>query len=147
MTAGELDEAMRYGSRRDVRGRGSRGVRPRSEDRLAEPVPLPDGGDADHTRGGRWSIRRWDLDRVAAHDQWRSSGSRSARAPPELVEPLRGRSGTVVLWQRLDRVSGYARPDGAAAGNALEALAAEVERAPGDGVPPLPARAGAARCR
>jgi hypothetical protein len=127
MTARRLDEAMRYGSRR---GYGD-------EDLGAFGLGLKTGSLSQcrtlsvasrTTPKGRWSIRRWDLDRVAAHDQWRLERLAVRGAPAELVEPLRGRSGTSVLWQRLDRVSGYARPDGAAAGNAVESLAAEVEQ-------------------
>ena len=126
MTARRLDEAMRYGSKRDY-----------DEDDLgAFGLGLKTGSLSQcrcvtvasrTTPRGRWAIRRWDLDQVAEHDQWRLERLGARSAPAELTEPLRHGRGTSVLWERLDRVLGYARPEGGPAANALNGLAVELE--------------------
>ena len=47
-------------------------------------------------------------------------------SPPALVEPLCGTTGTVVLWERLDRVLGTRRPGGEAAARRLDQAATEL---------------------
>ena len=137
MTRAPLDEAMRYGSRRDY-GRRPRRLRPRAEDRLPQPVPTLTVASRT-TERGTVEIRRWDLDRVARQ---RCLGARapSLASARDTYAPLRGHAGTVVLWERLDRVLDYARPDGAAARRALSDLAGGQSAAPRDGLSPLPLR-------
>src|SRR6185295_18057321 len=43
-----------------------------------------------------------------------------------LLEPLRDSTGTVVLWEDLDRILAFRNPDGAAARRALESMAEDV---------------------
>jgi hypothetical protein len=125
MTRGRLEEAMRYGSSRayDEEDLGAFGLGLKtaslSQCRRLTVATRP-------SSRGRIEIRRWDLDRVARRDAWELQRLTPARCAPHLTEPLRGTSGTVVLWERLDRVLEYARPDGSAAMNRLEALAEEV---------------------
>jgi len=125
MTERQLDEAMRYGSARQY-----------------------DGGDLGHfglglktaslsqcrcltvatrsTLKGPIRVRRWDLDHVARTDAW------SLERPPvrdcrdALVEPLAGTTGTVVLWEKLDRVIGPRRLGGEAAARRLDQAGEEL---------------------
>jgi hypothetical protein len=126
MTPRRLEEAMRYGSDRayeeDDLGAFGLGLKTGS---LSQCRCLSVASRT--TVGGRWAIRRWDLDRIAEHDEWRLERIGARSAPPELTGPLRATGGTCVLLQRLDRVLGYARPDGGAADNALELLALELD--------------------
>lgn len=125
MTEGELDEAMRYGSSRDYSSRDlghfGLGLKTASLSQCRRLTVATRSSDR-----GRIRIRRWDLDRVAETDAWELERLGVRDAPAALVEPLAGRTGTVVLWQRLDRVLGPRQPGGDAAGRRLEAASAEV---------------------
>lgn len=120
MTARELTEAMRYGSQRTYEGgalgRFGLGLKTASLSQCRRLTVA-----TRTTPGGRIEIRRWDLDDVARHDTWRLARLTPSECAPHVTQPLMGRSGTVVLWERLDRVLGYRRPDGAAAMAALDA--------------------------
>jgi len=51
------------------------------------------------------AVRRWDLDEVLRRDSWDLERIAAGRADGRLTEPLRGRAtGTVVLWELIDRV-------------------------------------------
>jgi hypothetical protein len=125
MTARELDEAMRYGSTRDYEshhlGHFGLGLKTAS---LSQCRRLSVA--ARTTPTGRIEARRWDLDQVAARDAWDLERVTPSACPSELVAPLHISPGTVVLWERLDRVLSYARPDGAAAMRALQQLEEDV---------------------
>lgn len=127
MTAREIDEAMRYGSSRvydgDALGSFGLGLKTASLSQCRRLTVA-----ARSTPRARLEIRRWDLDRVAVHDSWVLERLTPRQCPDHLIEPLRGRSGTVVLWERLDRVLDYSHPEGAAAARGLEVLAEEVRR-------------------
>lgn len=125
MTERELDEAMRYGSARDYElddlGHFGLGLKTASLSQCRRLTVA-----TRTTMTGRIRVRRWDLDRVAQQDEWVLERPRLGACRPELAEPLRLRSGTVVLWEELDRVIGARRPDGEAAHRKLRACAVEV---------------------
>jgi hypothetical protein len=114
MSEGELDEAMRYGSARAYRerdlGHFGLGLKTASLSQCRCMTVA-----TRTSTGGRIRVRRWDLDRVARTDSWELERPGVRDVPPAAVEPLRGRTGTVVLWQRLDRILGARRPSGEAA--------------------------------
>lgn len=58
------------------------------------------------------NIRQLDLDHIDARDRWEAFELDAAQAPERATEPILGRSGTVVLWENLDRVLLYADPAG-----------------------------------
>jgi hypothetical protein len=120
MTERELEEAMRYGSARqyvsDDLGHFGLGLKTAS---LSQCRRLTVASRT--TRKGRVRIRRWDLDRVAETDAWALERPRLLDCRPQLTEPLRDGVGTVVLWEKLDRVIGSRRPDGDAARRKLHA--------------------------
>jgi hypothetical protein len=125
MTARELDEAMRYGSSRPYKesdlGAFGLGLKTAS---LSQCRRLTVASKT--TERGRVEVRRWDLDRVAAHDSWALQRLTPRQCPDHLITPLTREPGTVVLWERLDRVLDYRKPDGAAATNSLNALGEEI---------------------
>jgi hypothetical protein len=125
MTARELDEAMRYGSTKSYspRALGSFGLGLKTAS-LSQCRRLTVA--ARSTPRARIEIRRWDLDQVTRHDAWVLERLTPRQCPDHLTDPLIGRSGTVVLWDRLDRVLGYSRPEGAVAARGLDTLANEV---------------------
>ena len=91
------------------------------------------------TARGPIRIRRWDLDEVARSDSWDLERLTGARQPDLLIDPLVGTTGTVVLWEELDRILGARRPGGDAAARRLDGGGGG-RRAPRDGLPPIPRR-------
>jgi hypothetical protein len=71
-------------------------------------------------------VRRWDLDHVRARDAWELERLLPSECMSYFLEPLREGTGTVVVWEKLDRMIAYARPDGEHALRALEALSESV---------------------
>jgi len=125
MTERELDEAMRYGSSRSYRKRdlGSFGLGLKTAS-LSQCRSLTVATRS--TVGGPIRVRRWDLDRVARTDAWELERLAGRSAPPQALEPLDDGTGTVVLWQRPDRILGTRRVEGDAAARRLEGAAQEI---------------------
>jgi Histidine kinase-, DNA gyrase B-, and HSP90-like ATPase len=125
MTERHLDEAMRYGSSRhyddDDLGHFGLGLKTAS---LSQGRRLTVATRS--SRKGPIRIRRWDLDHVARTDSWNLESLTVREAPKALTEPLSGRTGTVVMWQHLDRVFGNRRPGGDAAARRLQEALGEI---------------------
>jgi hypothetical protein len=119
MTEGQLTEAMRYGSARDydVTDLGHFGLGLKTAS-LSQGRRLTVASRSS-TRGPV-RIRRWDLDHVARTDSWDLETLRVRDCPTMLTDPLAHGTGTVVLWEQLDRVLGARTPGGAAAASRLE---------------------------
>lgn len=56
------------------------------------------------TKGPSVSVRRWDLDYVRDTNEWRLLRSAAPGSEERLAELKSGKSGTIVLWEQLDRV-------------------------------------------
>lgn len=125
MSSGRLEEAMRYGSSRDYGeedlGAFGLGLKTASLSQCRRLTVATRSSPR-----GRIAVRRWDLDHVARTDAWELERLTPGSCPQYLVEPLNGGSGTVVLWEKLDRILEYAQPDGRAAMGRLEAIGAEI---------------------
>lgn len=125
MTPGELDEAMRYGSERtyssSALGHFGLGLKTGSLSQCRRLTVA-----SRRRLKGRIAVRRWDLDVVAERDSWDLETPPRSELPRHLLEPLQESTGTVVLWENLDRILAFRNPDGAAARRALESMAAEV---------------------
>jgi hypothetical protein len=123
MSEGRLEEAMRYGSARRYAtsdlGKFGLGLKTASLSQCRRLTVATRS-----TIRGPIRIRRWDLDHVARTDSWHLERVTPRSSPTMLTDPLVGRTGTVVLWQRLDRVLGVRRPSLASAARRLEAAAA-----------------------
>jgi anti-sigma regulatory factor (Ser/Thr protein kinase) len=126
MGSAELDEAMRYGSSRsysaDALGHFGLGLKTASLSQCRRLTVA-----SRRRQGGRIAVRRWDLDLVAKRDSWDLENPSRSELPAQLLEPLEGGTGTVVLWENLDRILAFRNPDGAATKRALAAMASEVE--------------------
>lgn len=125
MAEGALDEAMRYGSA------GSYG--PSSLGHFG--LGLKTGSLSQCRRltvasrrapKGRMSARCWDLDTVTERDSWDLDAPRSADLPRHVLEPLAGSRGTVVVWEKLDRILAFRNPDGSPARRAMETMAEDI---------------------
>ena len=76
-----------------------------------------------HSSKGSIEIRQLDLDHVVDSNRWEIFDLSRCDRETRLVEPLKAASGTVVLWESLDRVLGYKIPWGKRAETALAAMA------------------------
>lgn len=125
MSPSELDEAMRYGSERtyssSALGHFGLGLKTGSLSQCRRLTVA-----TRRRLKGRIAVRRWDLDVVAERDSWDLESPPRAELPRHLLEPLQESTGTVVLWEHLDRILAFRNPDGAASRRALESMAAEV---------------------
>ena len=113
MSETELREAMRPGTRnpreqRDARdlGRFGLGLKTASFSQCRRLTVVS-------RRDGTTAVRRWDLDTVAAADEWLLETPRDTSDVP--FRDLLGEEGTLVVWEELDRVVGR----GDAAGSRL----------------------------
>jgi hypothetical protein len=121
MTPRQLDEAMRYGSRRTYGegelGRYGLGMKTAS---LAQCRCLTVATRTAPDRA-RIHIRCWDLDHVARTDAWEVL-SVARHEADAAVAPLLEHAGTVVVWEQLDRVLAYRKPDARGAARGIAAI-------------------------
>lgn len=126
MTSGELDDAMRYGSSGvygdDDLGHFGLGLKTGSLSQCRRLTVV-----SRRRPRARLEARRWDLDDVAERDAWDLEAPLPSQLPDAATEPLRGRSGTTVLWEKLDRVLALRNPSGASAGRTRETMVREIE--------------------
>ncbi|WP_437099042.1 ATP-binding protein [Streptomyces sp. enrichment culture] len=127
MNANELTEAFRYGSDREYTstelGRFGFGLKSASTSQCRR-VTVVSRAD---TPGATLEARQLDLDHIDRVDSWEIFGL----APDELPEPVRSAlgeaSGTVVLWEDLDRILQYQNPFGGWAKRLLIACAEDID--------------------
>lgn len=128
MNGATINEAMRYGTERDYEdedlGKFGLGLKTASmsccrcvsvASRTSESI-------------ARIEARELDLDYIEEHNTWSVIVLGADERGGALVEPLRARPGTVVLWEDLDRILPYKDPGGGWARRRLLRLAEELER-------------------
>jgi hypothetical protein len=124
MTAGELREAMRFGTRRsyaeDDLGRFGLGLKSASLSQCRRLTVA-----SRKTSIGRLNLAQWDLDHIEETDRWEVLRPR-ARECRTATEPIRQSRGTSVLWEGLDRVTRYRVPDGLRATSDFDRLIGEI---------------------
>lgn len=127
MDAATINEALRFGSERtysaDDLGKFGLGLKTAS---LSQCRRLSVASRTNATRA-RIEARRFDLDQITRNDRWEIEMIPAAERDAELVEPLRTSTGTVVMWETLDRALGYKAPWGDRARNGLLDLAERAE--------------------
>lgn len=127
MTADELREAMRYGAEReyddDDLGKFGLGLKTAS---MSQCQCL--------SVASRWNRNRadiaaysWDLDHIDRTNRWEILPLEQNRLGPAIREPLKDKRGTVVLWQRLDRILGFKHPYGENARKRLFQMCRDIE--------------------
>jgi hypothetical protein len=127
MTPAQLREALRYGAEREydsnALGKFGLGLKTASMSQCQRLTV------ASRSSSERTDIcaMAWDLDHVAATDRWEIVETPKSAQPPELRKPLLEGTGTVVLWERLDRILGYKHPYGEMAKKRLSAMCRELE--------------------
>lgn len=124
MSPAELREAMRFGTRRtyvaDELGKFGLGLKAASLSQCRRLTVA-----TRTTEGGRIHVARWDLDHVERSDRWEVLWP-SPRTCPLASESLRSGTGTVVLWERLDRMTRYRLPEGRVAERQFQRLTEEI---------------------
>jgi len=127
MSGTTITEAMRFGTEReyeaDELGKFGLGLKTAS---LSQCFRFTVASRIDkNTR--RIEVRQWDLEHVEATNRWEIIDVPASERPDELIEPLQTSTGTVVLWEQLDRVLGYKIPWGDRARNGFFRLAEELD--------------------
>lgn len=112
MTARQLDEALRFGSRRDYSsrdlGKFGLGLKTASLSQARRLTVVSRAATDRRVINGL----TLDLDHVERTDRWEVLVRSADELPPSFVEPLKTSTGTVVVWEGLDRILTYANPDG-----------------------------------
>ncbi len=127
MTASQVREALRYGAEREYEeedlGKFGLGLKTASLSQC-QRLTL-----ASRVNPGRADIAAfcWDLDHIDKTNRWEILPVVRTGLGPAIREPLRDTTGTVVLWQRLDRILGYRHPYGEMARKRLSGMCREVE--------------------
>lgn len=124
----ELQEAMRYGSERDYDsndlGRFGLGLKTAS---MSQCRRLSVASRSNPTRMGVVAYL-WDLDHVERTNRWEILPIERNGLGPTIRQPLKDSTGTVVLWQRLDRIlDDHEHPYGEAARKRLSQECRELE--------------------
>ena len=123
----ELREAMRYGAERDYDeddlGKFGLGLKTAS---MSQCQCL--------SVASRWNRDRsdivaysWDLEHIEKTNRWEILPLERNGIGPAIRHPLKDTIGTVVLWQRLDRILGYKHPYGENARKRLSQMCRELE--------------------
>lgn len=121
MDRDDLINAMRYGSRRRADqaslGKFGLGLKTASTAFCRRLSAISRGQDA-----GEVFRATWDLDHIAAVGRWELQLEPANAEEIKLLDIVaRGKTGTVILWEKVDRLlKTYAVPDGKAAKNALK---------------------------
>jgi hypothetical protein len=128
MVPSRLKEAMRYGTEREYEsddlGRFGLGLKTASMSQCQRLSV------ASRTNSVRADIAAfcWDLDHIEKTNRWEILSIERNGLGPAIREPLKRTTGTVVLWQRLDRILGYALPYGEFARKRLFTMCRELEQ-------------------
>lgn len=127
MGGGQITEAMRYGAERDYHsddlGKFGLGLKTAS---MSQCRRLSVASRISPQRA-HVEARQLDLDHIEATDRWEILLLAAADRPDRLTAPLRHHTGTVVLWEDLDRILPYKDTSGGWARNRLLALAEQVD--------------------
>lgn len=127
MTSAALREGMRYGSSRKYStndlGKFGLGLKVAS---LSQCQKLTVASRRNRDRP-EFTAFCWDLDHIGRTDRWELIPITRETASASLFAPLKDAAGTVVLWQRLDRILSYDQPDGDSARRRLSAMTRDVE--------------------
>ncbi len=128
MNGTAITEAMRYGSNRtydaEDLGKFGLGLKTASMSQCRR-LTVASRIDPDINR---LEVRQLDLDEIEESDRWAVFNVPAAERPDRILEPLAEHTGTVVLWEALDRVLQYKVPWGERARSGLIALADQLDQ-------------------
>ncbi len=127
MSPQQLREAMRFGSERDYEtedlGKFGLGLKTAS---LSQCLRFTV---ATRQNPSRADINAycWDVDHVSATNRWEILPVRTAELHDGVRQHLKETTGTVIIWERLDRILGYKKPSGESARKQLYTMCRELE--------------------
>lgn len=127
MSSKQLLEAMRYGAERDYGeedlGKFGLGLKTASMSQCRRLTVA-----SRHSKSrAQVSAFAWDLEHIERTNKWEVLSVARTRRGPELYQLLEEHTGTVVLWQRLDRILGSKHPYGEMANRRLAQMCREIE--------------------
>jgi Histidine kinase-, DNA gyrase B-, and HSP90-like ATPase len=127
MKPDELREAMRYGAEREYEthdlGKFGLGLKTASMSQC-QCLSVASRWNADRADIAAYS---WDLEHIERTNRWEILPLERNGLGPAIRQPLKHTVGTVVLWQRLDRILGYKHPYGENARRRLSQTCREIE--------------------
>lgn len=127
MDAATLLEAMRYGSERDYEkddlGKFGFGLKTASTSQCRRLTVASRRS----AQRARMEVRCLDLDHIEETNEWEVLVLENTDRPLQVTDPLLDHTGTVVLWQDLDRILSYKDPWGEWANRRLLQLAEDVD--------------------
>jgi hypothetical protein len=127
MSPQELREALRFGSERDYEdedlGKFGLGLKTAS---LSQCLKLTVATRQNPNRADI-SAYCWDVDHVDATNRWEILPVKPTELHDGVRQHLKETTGTVVIWERLDRILGYKKPEGEMARKQLMAMCRELE--------------------
>lgn len=128
MESDRLTEAMRFGSERDYKiddlGKFGLGLKTASLSQCKQFLVTSISG-SPHSQA---NARRFDQDLIEEKNAWVIEVLPGAALPEEAIEPLGSRTGTTVIWSKLDRILGDHFQDTARAKERFLDHAEELER-------------------
>ena len=123
----QLREAMRYGAERDYEdddlGKFGLGLKTASMSQC-QCLSVASRWNADRADIAAYS---WDLAHIERTNRWEILPLERNGLGPAIRQPLKDTKGTVVLWQRLDRILGYKHPYGEMARKRLSQTCRDIE--------------------
>jgi len=127
MALSTLKEAMRFGSERDYGGEdlGKFGLGLKTAS-LSQCERFTVASRSNPSRADI-NAYRWDVEHVEATNRWEILPVRTADLHEGVRQHLKDTTGTVVVWERLDRILGYKKPDGESARKQIHAMCRELE--------------------
>ncbi|QNN55561.1 ATP-binding protein [Diaphorobacter ruginosibacter] len=127
MSPEQLREALRFGSERDYDdadlGKFGLGLKTAS---LSQCLRLTVATRRNPNRADITAYC-WDVEHVEAINRWEILPVKTSTLPPQALSHLKETTGTVVIWERLDRILGYKYPSGEHAKKHLFAVTREME--------------------
>lgn len=128
MKPAQIREALRYGAERDydedALGKFGLGLKTASMSQCRRLTVASRSS----TERAEVHAYCWDLAHVVKVNAWEILEVGRKERPEHLDAPLKKHTGTVVLWQRLDRILGYKHPYGEAAKKRLSGMCRELEQ-------------------
>jgi hypothetical protein len=127
MTTAEIREALRFGSETeyDVKNLGKFGLGLKTAS-LSQCQVLSVASRSD-PKESKISAFCWDLDHIERVNRWEILPIKMDEMHRMLRDPLVKSTGTVVMWQKLDRILGYKHPYGEFARKRMAAMCRELE--------------------
>lgn len=127
MSASQLQEAMRYGSEReydgdDDLGKFGLGLKTASMSQCQRLVVASKGN-----LRGEISAFSWDMDHINTTNKWEILKVNKRELKKIVGQYLDKTRGTIIFWQRLDRILGYKHPYGENAKKRMIAMCRELE--------------------